>query len=129
MVSASEALAGAARDALAAVPVLNGVYDGMPLKASLPYAAIEIGPETDWSWKGGEGREIRLVATIRDGGERPARLRALMAATEAALVGLGGGIEGWRIVNVRMVRVRMAQQRAGEWTGVVEVRVRAERVG
>lgn len=127
MVSASEALARAARDALAVVPGLNGAYDGMPLKASLPFAAIEIGPETDWGWKGGEGREIRLAATIRDGGERPARLRALMAATEAALVGLRGTVEGWRIVNVRMFRARMAQKRAGEWTGIVEARVRIER--
>lgn len=129
MVSASEALARAARDTLAAVPALNGIYDAMPIKASLPYAAIEIGPETDWGWKGGEGREVRLAVTIRDGGERPARLRAIMAASEDALTGLGGDVEEWRIVNVRLVRARTAQKRAGEWSGVVEVRVRMERHG
>ena len=101
----------------------------LPLKASLPYATIETGPESDWSWKGGEGREIRLAVTIRDAGERPARLRGLMAAAEAALLGLGGASGGWRIVNAVLVRVRTAQKRAGEWAGTIEVRVRMERVG
>lgn len=129
MTSASEALAGAAREALAVLPGLNGAYDETPLTASLPYATIEIGPEGDWGWKGGEGREIRLAVTIRDAGERPARLRTLMAAVEAVLLALGGSAEGWRIVNVVTVRVRTGQKRAGEWNGVIEVRVRMERTG
>jgi hypothetical protein len=128
MTSASEMLAAVAREALAGLAELNGAYDGMPVKASLPYAVIEIGPEGDWGWKGGEGREVRLAVTVRDAGERPGRLRPLMGEAEAALLGLGGAVEGWRIVNVVMVRVRTQQKRAGEWTGVVEVRVRMERV-
>ena len=128
MASANEALAAAARGALAGVGGLNGAYDGAPLTASLPYATIELGPEKDWSWKDGEGREIRLAVTVRDGGERPARLRALMAEVEAALTGLGGGIEGWRIVNVVLVGGRTAQKRKAEWAGFVEVKVRMERV-
>jgi hypothetical protein len=126
---ASEALAAAALAALAGVGGLNGVYDGIPVKATLPYAAIELGPESEWSWKGGEGREVRLTVTIRDAGERPARLRALIAAVEAALLGLAGAGESWRVVNVVMLRVRTAQKRAREWSGVVEVRARMERVG
>ena len=129
MTSASEALAALAREALAGLSGLNGVYDGAPIKASLPYAAIEIGPESDWSWKGGAGRELRLAATIRDAGERPTRLRTLMAAAEAALLTLGGAAGGWRIVNAVTERVRTAQKRARDWSGVVEVRVRMERVG
>jgi hypothetical protein len=127
MASASEALAAAAHVALAAVSGLNGAYDGVPVNASLPYATVEIGPESDWSWKDGEGREIRLAATIRDAGEQPARLRRLMAEAEAALIALGDASDGWRIVNVMPVRARTAQKRAAEWTGTIEVRVRMER--
>lgn len=126
MAGAGEALAGRALTALAALEGLNGAYDGLPARASLPYAAIEIGPESDWSWKGGEGRELRLTATLHDGGERPDRLRALMGAAEAALLGLSGG-DGWRVVNAVLARRRTTQKRAGEWTGLVEVRVRMER--
>ena len=129
MASASEALAAAARGALAGVGGLNGAYDGAPLNASPPYAMIELGPEKDWSWKDGDGREIRLAVTVRDRGEWPARLRALMAEVEAALTGLGGEIEGWWLVNVVLVEVRTAQKRKAEWAGSVEVRVRMERVG
>ncbi len=127
--SASEALAAAVLAALVELSGLNGAYDGTPLNASLPYATIETGPESDWGWKGGEGREIRLAVTIRDSGERPARLRVLMAEAEAALVGLGGAQGGWRIVSLSLVRVRTAQKRAGDWAGTIEVRVRMERVG
>jgi hypothetical protein len=127
--SASEALAAAALTALAGVGRLNGAFDGVPVKATLPYATIELGAESDWSWKGGEGREIRLAATVRGGGERPGRLRALLAAVEAALLGLSGAGGAWRIVNAVVVRVRTAQRRAGEWNGVVEARVRMERIG
>ena len=126
MAGASEALAGRAIAALNAVEGLNHAYDGLPARSSLPYAAIEIGPESDWGWKGGEGRELRLVATVHDGGERPERLRRLMTGVEGALLGLGGAAAGWRIVNVVLVRRRTAQKKAGSWTGSVEVRVRME---
>lgn len=127
MASASEVLASRALAALAAIEGMNGAYDGLPARASLPYAAIEIGPESDWGWKGGEGRELRLSVTVHDGDERPGRLRGLMGAVEVALLGLGGG-DGWRVVNVVLVRRRTGQKKAGEWAGVVEVRVRMERV-
>lgn len=127
MAGAGEVLADQALMALAAIEGLNGAYDGLPARASLPYAAIEIGPESDWGWKGGEGRELRLTATMHDGGERPDRLRALMAEAEAALLDLDGG-DDWRIVSAVLVRRRMMQKRPGQWSGSVEVRVRMERI-
>ena len=127
MTGAGEVLADRALTALAAVEGLNGAYDGLPAQASLPYAVIEIGPESDWGWKGGEGRELRLTATVHDDGERPGRLRVLMEAAEAALLGLGGD-GGWRVVNVVPVRRRTMQKRAGQWAGLIEVRVRMERI-
>ena len=127
--SAGEALAAAALAALAGVTGLNGAYDGAPVKASLPYAMVELGPESDWSWKGGAGRELRFAVTIRDAGEKPARLRRLMASAEAALLAMSGAASGWRIVNVMIARVRTGQKRAGDWAATIEARVRMERLG
>lgn len=125
--SASAALTAAAKAAMSGIAGLNGGYDGPPLTASLPYAMIETGPESDWSWKGGAGRELRLAAAIRDAGERPDRLRILMDAVETALAGIDGEIGGWRVVSCLFVRSRVAK--AGrEWAGLVEYRVRMVRL-
>ncbi len=124
--SASAALTAAAQAALAGIAGLNGGYDGPPLTASLPYAVIETGPESDWSWKGGDGREMRLAAAIRDAGERPDRLRGLMDAVETALAGIDGEIGEWRVVNCVFARSRVAKT-GREWAGLVEFRVRIVR--
>lgn len=124
MSGAGEALRSAAMAALGAIDGV-GVYDGAPVQAALPYAIVEIGPESDWGHKSGAGRELRLAATLRDKGERPERLRALMAEAESALTGLGGALDGWRLVTMAMVRSRLVTPRAGEaWVGVVEFRAR-----
>ena len=80
--SAGTELQAAAVAALADVAKLGGVYDGLPVQAVVPYATVETGPETDWGHKNGAGREVRLAVTIRDEGERPSRLRRLMAEAE-----------------------------------------------
>ncbi len=128
MSGAGEALATAAAAALGGVAGLNGVYDGPPLQAAFPYALVEAGPESDWSHKSGEGRELRLAVTIRDKGERPARLRALMAIAEAALGGIPVELGGWRLVNLVFLRSRMLRSNDAAWSGVAEFRARMLRV-
>lgn len=125
--SASAALTAATQAALSAIAGLNGGYDGPPLTGSLPYATIETGPESDWSWKGGEGRELRLAASIRDAGERPDRVRGLMAEVETALAGIDGEIGQWRVVNCLFLRSRVAKV-GREWAGLVEFRARMVRL-
>lgn len=125
-VSASETLVAAAVAALGEVEGLNGAYDGLPVKASLPYAVIAIGQERDWGWKGGDAREIRMTLTIRDASERPVRLRTLMAEAERALCDMSAPHD-WRVVNVVTLQVSTAQKRAGEWTARIELRIRMER--
>jgi hypothetical protein len=120
---AGEALGEAAIAALAGVAALNGVYDGPPLQAALPYAMVEAGPESDWSHKSGVGRELRLTVTIRDGGERPARLRTLVAAAEARIESIGGALDGWRLVTMQFLRSRMLRTDP-EWTAVIDYRAR-----
>lgn len=124
---AGDALQAAAAAALREIGGL-GVYEGPPVQAAFPYALVEVSPESDWSHKSGEGREVRLAAMLHDKGESPARLKALMAAAEIAL----GGIEAlpdWQLVTLRFVRSRFARDSKGIWTGAVEYRARMLRSG
>ena len=133
MTGAARTLQEAAIAALQdAAPGIGGVYDGPPLQAAFPYAVVECGPETDWSHKDGLGRELRLAATIRDQGERPARLQRLMAEAEQALGVIDGTLGAWRIVTCRFVRSQLVREARGSgkpasaeaWAGVIEYRAR-----
>ena len=63
---AGDALAEAARQRLAGVKALNGCYDGPPQRATVPFAIVEAGTQSDWGHKSGAGREVRLTLTLRD---------------------------------------------------------------
>lgn len=124
MTGASEMLVAAVTTALRDVVGLNGAYDGPPLQAAFPYATVDAGPESDWSHKSGEGRELRLAVTIRDQGERPARLRELMRAVEAAIGAAGGQHDGWRLVTIVFLRSRVLREPGAAWTAVIDYRAR-----
>ena len=106
------------------------VHRGPPVQAAAPYAVIETGPERDWGWKGGEGRELRLAVILHDRGESPARLLGLAAAAEAALAAIGGAADGWRVVSLGFVRSALLPPRKGSpdglWARALEYRVRME---
>jgi hypothetical protein len=121
--SAGAALQAVAVSALQGVADLGGVYDGQPLQAAVPYAVVESGQEADWGHKNGAGREIRLAVTIRDEGERPLRLRRLMAEAEVALSAICA-VVGWQLVTMRFLSSRVAKDRQGGWIGLVEFRAR-----
>lgn len=125
---AGETLQAAAAAALGAIEGL-GVYEGPPVQAGFPYAVADAGLEADWSHKSGSGREVRLAVTIRDKGERPARLRRLMAEAEAALAAIAGPFAGWRLVTLQFLRARLVPDGRGaggmgSWAGVIELRAR-----
>lgn len=124
MTGASEALSAAVTAALGEVAGLNGAYDGPPLQAAFPYAIVDAGPESDWSHKSGDGRELRLALTIHDQGERPARLRGLMRDAEAAIGALGAEIGGWRLVTMVFLRSRMLRAPGAAWTATIDYRAR-----
>lgn len=124
MKSASEALVAAATAALGEVAGLNGTHDGPPIQAAFPYALIDAGPESDWSHKSGTGRELRLAVTIRDQGERPARLRALMRAVDDAIGALDGELAGWRLVTMVFLRSRMLREPGAAWAAAIDYRAR-----
>jgi hypothetical protein len=124
------AVVAALRADAALMALLNGLYDGAPVQASQPYAAVAECAGSDWGAKGVDGRELRLSIALFDKGETPARIAAMLGRVEVAMRGLDGTVEGWRIVTVRFVRSRVAravasQRREGGWQGVVDYRLRA----
>jgi Protein of unknown function (DUF3168) len=131
MMSASQALQAVLVAVLGAGTGL-AVYDAPPAQAVFPYATVECGPETDWGHKSGKGRELRVAVTVRDCGERPVRLLALMNALEAALEAAPAA-EGWQVVTFAWLRSRSIREGRApgpvEWTGVAEYRARMLQAG
>jgi len=125
---AGETLVAAAAAALGDIAGLNGGYDGPPLQAAFPYAILDAGPESDWSHKSGEGRELRLGLILRDQGERPRRLRALMAEAETAIAALEADLGEWRLVTLVFLRSRMLREPDAAWTGAIDWRARMLKV-
>lgn len=132
--SAEVAVRAAVIDALRAdsalMDGLNGLFDGEPGRASLPYGVVGECIGADWGGKDVAGRELRLTIGLHDGGETPGRLAGMIARIDPVLAGVAVR-EGWRIVTARLVRSRVARaaRQGGGWTAVVDYRVRAVREG
>ena len=123
--SAGAALRDSAIEALAALE-LGAVYPGPPLQAAFPHAIVECGPESDWGHKSGRGRELRLAVTLRDAGERPERAEAFADVVEAAIEA-GLDVEGWRLVNLVLLRRRTVAEGRGAaaaWAVAIDFRAR-----
>ncbi|MEG3084328.1 DUF3168 domain-containing protein [Sphingomonas sp. PB2P12] len=103
------------------------VFDAPLVRGGLPYAVVDEPVLSDWSTKTWVGREGRVMLTLFDGGERPVRLRTLLAVAEEALEALDPDLgEGWRVVRLALVRSRVL--RVGDrWRGTSEFLVRMYR--
>jgi len=112
--SGSEAFGGA----------VNKVFEGSSVKASRPYAEVQPLIAVDWSTKDAIGRELRPAVTIRDAGESPARLHALIGAACEAIEACPRDLGGWRVASLAFVRSRMIREAPGQWAATVEYRVR-----
>jgi hypothetical protein len=115
--------------ALRRVPGLSQVSDGEPIQSADAYAVVEIGPETDWGHKSGEGAEVRIAVRIGCGGEQPGRVRGLIERARQSVAGIGpalgqSGGAGWRLVSLAMVRSRAIRTAGPGWAGSVEYRAR-----
>ena len=104
------------------------VFDAPPVRGGIPYAVVEEPVLSGATVAGWSGREGRLTVVLEDAGERPVRLRALLAAVEAGLPGLAGTAigGGWRLVTIRLTRSRLARagRSEGRWQGSVEFAAR-----
>ena len=131
---------GVARAALCAcltgdaalMALVNGVYDGTPGQAALPFVVLGEGQSVDWSTKSHEGRELTLALNVygRSAGDS-IRVSAAVRTAEIALAAMESVREGWQIVSVRVMRVRMAGSGKlmkaadkGGWSAQMTVRVR-----
>ena len=119
--SAGGALQAALATALAGDARLTGIYDGPPARAGFPYAVIDAGSESDWSHKSGGGREVLVALTVWD--EQPARLAELADAVETSAAAVGG-VAGWQLVSMRMIRRRTVRDVAGPWATAIDFRAR-----
>ena len=108
---------------------LNGLFDGQPVRASVPYAVVGECIASDWGAKDVDGRELRLTIGLHDAGETPGRLAALLERIDAVMQLLEFA-EGWRIVGVRLIRSRVVKGREKDgWKAVVDYQVRVVRQG
>ncbi|CAD7334519.1 DUF3168 domain-containing protein [Sphingomonadales bacterium 56] len=107
----------------------NGLFDGQPVRASVPYAVVGECIASDWGAKDVDGRELRLTIGLHDAGETPGRLAALLERINAVMQLLEFA-EAWRIVGVRLIRSRVVKGRDKDtWQAVVDYRVRVVRQG
>ena len=126
--SASEAMREAALEAIGSIAGV-GAYDLAPVQAAFPYVEVGAGSERDWRHKSGLGREVRIAVSLRDEGERPARLRRLMAEAETLLAGINV-VPDWQIVSMHFLRTLAVREKGKGgrpttiWTGLVEFRAR-----
>jgi hypothetical protein len=129
-VSAREALVAAIVARLEATFSGAAVFDAPPMRMAHPYAVVEEPVLADWSSKSWRGHEARIAVTIRDEGERPVRLRALLAQAEEAVAGLPRTLDGgWRTASVTPLRSRLVRSGGRGWLGQAEFTVRLWRDG
>ena len=119
--SAGGALQAALASALGAIEGMVGIFDGPPARSPFPYITVDAGTESDWSHKSGEGREVSVAVTVWD--EQPARLRILADAVQEAVNNLAP-VDGWQLVNLRLLRRRVVRDVAGPWAAAVDYRAR-----
>ena len=104
-------------------------FDAPPDRAGVPYGVVEWPVLGDCSTKTNAGFEGRLVLTLVDDGEWPARLRLLLGVAEDAVADMDSVLaEGWQLLHRRPQRSRMARGRDGRWTGTSEFLVRMYRL-
>lgn len=125
---AAGALAAAMLAALRGVAGLSQVADGRPIQAGDAAATLEMGPESDWGHKSGDGAELRFAVTILCGGEQPGRVRGLLAAARAKIEAAGPELAGWRLVTLAMIRSRALREDGPRWRGTVDYRARLLRM-
>lgn len=114
--------------ALGGVAGLTGIHDGVAPDARAPYLTLGPGSVADWSTKTGTGHEHRVELTVWDDLAATARVKALAAAVEAAVVALTGSRDGHRIAGVAFVRTVFAKD-VGGWTQAsLDFRIRTEQL-
>lgn len=106
--------------ALAAL--LNGVWDGAPVKASAPFAVVGECLGSEWGTKDRAGREVRVTLTVQDRREGGAGLAEMLALVDAAVKRVA--VAGYQVGTVALLRSRVVRGREDGWRAMVDYRVR-----
>ncbi|WP_375251101.1 DUF3168 domain-containing protein [Sphingomonas sp.] len=111
-----------------AIAVQRVIEGQIPREAAVPLVQLRDVNAADWGTKDRAGREVRIGLAIRDAGDSGARVQAIGAAAESALLSLPAGLPGWRVVSAAPVRSSLFHEGgagAGQrWTMLVDVRFR-----
>ena len=100
------------------------VFDAPPVRAITPYAVVEDPVLEAADAAGVSGRVGVLAISFRDDGERPLRLRSLMALADEIVSLLATALpDGWRVTAIRQQRSRLQRAKDG-WVGRSEWAVR-----
>ncbi|AUW59214.1 hypothetical protein C1T17_15075 [Sphingobium sp. SCG-1] len=110
--------------ALAAL--LNGVWDGAPVKASAPFAVVGECLGSEWGTKDRPGREVRVTLTVQDRREGGAGLAEMLALADAAVKRVA--VAGYDVGTVALLRSRVVRGREDGWRALVDYRVRVLQV-
>lgn len=129
-VTVRAAVIAALRGDAALMAGINALFDGEPVRATMPYGVVGECIGAEWGGKELEGREVRLTIALLDGGEAPGKLAGWMARVDAVMAGVADAGDEWRIVTARLVRSRLSRvnrQPMSGWQAVMDYRVRAVR--
>lgn len=102
--------------------LVHAIFDGVPARASAPYASVGAAEGSDWGTKDVAGREVRLTLVLA--GVGAAGDDAAAGRIEALVPALRGDAGGWRIVGARVVRTRFGFLKDGGWRHEMVVRCR-----
>ncbi|WP_340265318.1 DUF3168 domain-containing protein [Sphingobium mellinum] len=126
-VTVRAAVIAALRNDGALLGAINGLFDGTPARASVPYAVVGECIASEWGAKDVDGRELRLTISLYDAGGTPGRLAGPLGQIDRAVQAADASAEGWRIVGARLVRSRVMKigPRDGDsWQAVLDYRLR-----
>jgi hypothetical protein len=104
-----QALLLALRDDRTLAGQINGIYDGAPLQAIVPYAVIGDMAGNDWGTKDRAGRELIITLSLYDRGENAGRLALLASAIHTAIGALPRQLGGWNIASMVPLRSRLVR--------------------
>ena len=110
------------REDVALAAMLNGVWDGVPVKASAPFVIVGECLGAEWGTKDRAGREVRIGLTVQDRREGGAGLADMLALADAAVKRVV--VAGYEVGTVALLRSRVVRGREDGWRALVEYRVR-----
>lgn len=112
----------ALRGDAALAALLNGVWDGAPVKASAPFAVVGECLGSEWGTKDRPGREVRVALNVQDRREGGEALAEMLALADAAVKRVA--VVGYEVAGVGLVRTRILRGREDGWRALVDYRVR-----